>query len=267
MKTVLSASALLSLCVARAFALPGAIDLDRLSGGLGAEGFAVPAGDRVVNPPPTPSAAVARVAPPPDDAVVSLSGLLDRHWTTVDSFSDPAGETYVSGTLDLNGDGWLVVAPPGAAPLMIKIERGMSGAWAAGGRRYAADLNVNIFRARLNNVLEIKDGSGATVWNRRIVDLFQRTYDAGRAVVIGGRPYRLFLSHLPGGGKPAAASSAVGLCLIYDQLDSSGRHDQYDFYRFDFSALVGKSLPVRLYGGDLATLSASSDGESLTISR
>ena len=266
MKIALALSALCVLAAAPVRALPGAIDLDRLGGALGAEGFAVPQGELVSPPPPAPAGALVETDPA-DGPRVSLVGLLDRHWTATDLFDDAAGRTFVSGTLDLAGDGWLVVTPPGGSAQMVKIERGMSGSWSAGGRRYSVDLDVSIFRARLANIIEIKDGSGATVWKRRIIDLFQKTYDAGRAIVVDGRPYRLFLSRMPGSGRPAAPTTQVGLCLIYDERDSSGNHAQYDFYRFPFSSLQGVSLAIKLFNGDPARLEASSDGAELTISR
>jgi uncharacterized protein YdeI (BOF family) len=263
MKIVLLVSALAAV---PARALPGAIDLDRAAGALAPEGMAPPAGF-FAPAPPTP-VAVAAYSAAPDDARVALAGLVDRHWTQTDWFDDAAGRTFVAGTLDLNGDGWLAVTAPGRAAFLVKIERGMSAAWSAGGRSYKLDLDVSIFRPRLSNVLEIRDAAaGGTVWRRRIVDLFQKTYDAGRAVVIGGRPYRLFLSRMPGSGSPASPSSRIGLCLIYDQLDGSGAHDQYDFYRYPLEALQGVALVVRLYAGDQALLQVSSDGEELTISR
>jgi hypothetical protein len=267
MKTALLLSA---LAAAPAHAVPGGIDLDRLSAGLGVEGFAVPEGGRLsVAAPPTPVAVpVAGSVTPPDDASVALTGLLDRHLTTADGFDDAAGRTFLAVTLDFTGDGWLAVTPPGRATMYVKIERGMSATWSARGRSYSLDLNVNIFRPKLNNIFEIKS-SGATIWRRRIIDILQKTFEAARPVVIGGRAYRLFLARMPDrASRPAVASDKRGVCLIYDQLDGAGRHDQYDPYGFPLESLErGAPLAVQLYGGDRAFLHVSSDGSELTISR
>ena len=267
MKAALRLAALAPLLAApRAFATPDMIDLERLAGGAQAAGFAASPARLEAPPPPTPRS-IPELKAVPDDRRVDLRGLLDRHWETTDSFSDAAGRTLVAGTLDLSGDGWLVVTPPGRGPLLVKIERGMSAEWEAGGRRYSADLDVSIFRARLNNLIEIKGGDGSTLWKKRIVDLFQRTYQAGGEVVIAGRVYRLFLSRMPDGGRPASPSDRVGLCLIYDELDESGRHSQYDFYRFPIETMEGSALAAKLFGGDAVLLQASPDGSELTISR
>jgi len=265
----MKAALLLSLFAAtHARALPGAIDLDAIAAGAQSAGFSPIAGHYVPPAqPPAPPAALVYASGAQDDARVDLAGLLDRHLTAADSFDDGIGRTFVSGTLDLAGDGWMAVTPPGQTPLLVKIERGMSAQWAAGGRGYSLDLDASIFRARLNNILEIKDGSGRTVWRRRIIELFQKTFEAGRPVVIGGRSYRLFVARMPDGQRPARPSSRLGLCLIYDQLDGWGRHDQYDFYRFPLEAMTGRRLDVALYGGDRASLEVSPDLSALTISR
>ncbi len=263
MKPVLLLSIALAVPV---HALPGAIDLDALAASAGEFGFSLPPGGIAVPPPPRPPASAAIAAPVAAYQRVSLAGLLDRYWTEVDWFDDAAGRTYISGTLDVDGSPWLVVAPCGRAPLMVKVERGMSASWAAGGHRYSLDLDVSIFRARLNNLFEIKDAdSGATLWRSRIGDLFRKTDATGTAVSIAGRPYRLFLSRLPDVSvRPAGASDRIGVCLIYDGADAQS--DGFESYRFVLSDLESSPRAVRLHGGDQAVLSVSSDGSELTVS-
>jgi hypothetical protein len=97
-----------------------------------------------------------------------------------DFFSGPGGITLLSGTLDLAGDGYLAVTPPGGASRFVKIERGMSGAWSDGARGYRVSLSVSIFRPRLANFIQIRDtATGQIVWEKRILDLFRVTYRAG----------------------------------------------------------------------------------------
>ncbi|NNN06452.1 MAG: hypothetical protein HKL90_11175 [Elusimicrobia bacterium] len=249
-----------------AHASPGAIDLDALAASAGELGFSPPPADIAVPPPPRPAAFAPVAASAAAFSRVSLAGLLDRHWTAVDWFDDVSGRTYAAGTLDVDGSAWLVVSPPGRAPLLVKVERGMSASWTAGGRRYSLDLDVSIFRPRLNNLFEIKDAdSGATLWRSRIGDLFRKTDAAGLAVSIAGRPYRLFLSRLPdASARPAAPSDRIGVCLVYDGADASS--DGFESYRFLLSDLESTPRSVRLHGGDRAILSVSSDGGELTVS-
>lgn len=258
---------LLSIALAvPAHALPGAIDLDALAASAGESGFSLPPGAIAV-PPPSPTAAFVPVsASAAAFSRVSLAGLLDRHWTAVDWFDDAAGRTYVAGTLGVDGSAWLVVSPSGRAPLLVKVERGMSASWMVGGRRYSLDLDVSIFRARLNNLFEIKDAdTRATLWRSRIIDVFRKTGAAGLAVSIAGRPYRLFVSRLPDASvRPAAPSDRIGVCLVYDGADAPS--DGFESYRFLLSDLESSPRSARLHGGDQAILSVSSDGGELTVS-
>jgi hypothetical protein len=258
-------AAALLLCACFAASASAAVrppDVERLSAALRAEGFAAPAVEAAAPPLPTWSAASAA-----GPAVsVDLRGLLDRHWSGTDSFVDAAGRTQVSGTLDLAGDGWLVVTPPGATPKMIKIESGMSGRWVSRGRSYAVALDVSVFRARLNNVLIITDlDAGAPVWRRTILELFRETYQAGEPVSVGGRPYRLFLARLPDASvSPAVPSAAVGLCFIYDEKNAAGEHVQYRFYRFPLESLRTASF-ISLFDGDRPFVRVSADRASLEL--
>lgn len=194
---------------------------------------------------------------PADTQTVALAPLLDRHLPTTDSFAGAGGRTAVAGTLDLAGDGYLAITPPGAAPRFIKLERGMSGSWSDGVHHYRVSLSVSIFRPRLANYIVIKNVStGRTVWEKRISELFRLTYRAGEPVNLAGRPYRLFYSARPD----------LGLCFIYDDV-SGGGHD-YKFYMVPLSQLRGTSpASYKMYGGDVVRLRVSPDLTSLHISR
>ena len=206
---------------------------------------------------PTPVPVLMRAQLEGDTQTVALSPLLDRHLSTVDSFRGAGGETLIAGTLDLAGEGYLAVTPPGGAPRFIKIERGMSGSWNDGVSTYRVNLSVNIFRPRLANYIQIRNtATGQVVWENRILELFRLTYRAGEPVNLAGRPYRLFYSQKP----------TLGLCFIYDDA-SSGVHD-YKFYMVPVGQITGASpASYRMFGGDVVRLHASPDLTSLHISR
>lgn len=192
-----------------------------------------------------------------DTQTVTLAPLLDRHLPTTDSFQGAAGRTLVAGTLDLAGDGYLAVTPPGGAPRFIKIERGMSGSWSDGVHAYRVSLSVSIFRPRLANYIVIKDAStGLTVWEKRISELFRLTYAAGEPVNLAGRPYRLFYSQKP----------TNGLCFIYDDTSAGGH--EYKFYMVPLDQIRG-AVPTsyKMYGGDTVRLRVTPDLATLDISR
>lgn len=206
---------------------------------------------------PIPAPVLMRAQFEGDTQSVALAPLLDRHLATTDSFSGAGGATLVSGTLDLSGEGYLAVTPPGSAARFVKIERGMSGAWSDGVHAYRVNLSVNIFRPRLANFIQVRDTTtGQIVWEKRILELFRLTYKAGEPVNLAGRPYRLFYSQKP----------TLGLCFIYDDA-SSGTHD-YKFYMVPLDQIRG-SAPVsyRMFGGDVVKLQASPDLSSLQITR
>lgn len=192
-----------------------------------------------------------------DAQTVALAPLLDRHLSTTDSFAGAGGKTMLGGTLDLDGDGYLAVTAPGAAPRFIKIERGMSGAWSDGVRGYRVSLSVSIFRPRLANFIIIRDTTtGQVVWERRINELFRLTYRAGEPVNLAGRPYRLFYSARP----------TRGLCFIYD--DVSGGGHEFKFYMVPLEQIQGPvPTSYKMFGGDLVRLRASADLSALEISR
>ncbi|OGR98799.1 MAG: hypothetical protein A2V88_02835 [Elusimicrobia bacterium RBG_16_66_12] len=245
-------------------AAPGALDFQRLAAAAGSPGFVLPQ----VSIPLTravPSAAEE------DTARVDLAPLLDRHLSLADSFTDRVGRHLVAVTLDqTEPDGaWLTVTPPGAQPLMVLIGAGMKGQWSAGGRSYTIDLDINIFRARLNNIIRIRDAdTDEVLWSRRIIEIMSTSYFAGQAVRIGGRPYRLFLGRMPDESRrPAVASDVLGVCLIYDET-LGGKHVKFQTFRVFFAALQRPDgVMMRLVDGDRARLTVSPDGAFLDISR
>lgn len=192
-----------------------------------------------------------------DTASVDLPPLLDRHLSTTDSFAGAGGTTLVAGTLDEAGDGFLAVTPPGRAPVFVKLERGMSGAWSDGVHSYRASLSVNIFRPRLANFIQIRDANtGILVWEKRINELFRLAYRAGEPVTLAGRPYRLFYSAKP----------TLGLCFIYDDT-SGGAHD-YKFYMVPLNQVLGASpTSYKMFEGDVVRFQVSPDRSVLRISR
>lgn len=188
---------------------------------------------------------------------VDLLDIRDRHFYTTDSFQGAGGVTFVAGTLDAAKDGYLVVSLPGETPRLIKIERTMSGSWTSGGHVYNVRLSVDIFRPRLDNVIEIRNATtGRLVWAKRINDLFRLTYAAGKPVTLGGRPYRLFYSTRP----------SMGLCFIYD--DARGNVHDYKFYLIPLSQIQGPApVSYPMFGGDVVKLHVSADNSSLMITR
>jgi hypothetical protein len=195
-----------------------------------------------------------------DTESVELAPLFERHLTRTQGYFAGALHVDVAGTLDLAGDGYLAVTPRGQATRFIKIQRGMSGSWQAGGQRYSVSLSVNIFRPRLNNYILIKDAGGRTVWESQIRELFRSTYAAGEPVVVGGRPYRLFYSRQPDG------SARRGLCFIYEDHSTGTR--EYRFYLIPVDQLQsGSPSSYTLHGGDRIRLQLAPDGSTLHISR
>jgi hypothetical protein len=251
MRTALLLSALLG---ARASA--AAPDPAGMMRSLMPPGFApVALEDPVVVPDPVPALMTAPLDA--GDQTVALAPLLDRHLSTTDSFKGAGGVTLISGTLDLAGNGYLAVTPPGGVSRFIKIERGMSGTWSDGVDTYQVSLSVNIFRPRLANFIVLRDiTADRVVWENRINDLFRLTYRAGEPVVLAGRPYRLFYSQRP----------TVGLCFIYDDT-SAGGHD-YKFYMVPLNQIDGAApTSYKMFGDDVVKLHASPDLSTLHISR
>ena len=250
MRTAILLAALLS---ARAYAAPDPAALMRSALPPGFAPAAI--GEPVFIPVPVP--VLMRAQLEGDTQTVALAPLLDRHLSIVDSFLGAGGETLIAGTLDLSGDGYLAVTPPGGERRFIKIERGMSGTWNDGVHSYRVNLSVNIFRPRLANYIQIRDAStGQIVWENRILELFRHTYRAGEPVNLAGRPYRLFYSQKP----------TLGLCFIYDDT-SEGGHD-YKFYMVPVGQITGAApVSYRMFGGDVVRLHASPDLTTLHIAR
>jgi len=265
--------ALLGLLALPCSAAPGALDFERLAAAAGASGFAAPQASGVLVPaslrvPLTRTLLTAREA---ETERVDLSGLLDRHLSQSSSFNDRVGRHRVALTLDqTEPDGaWLTVTPPGAQTRMVLIEAGMNGRWSAGGRNYKVGLDINIFRARLNNVIVIRDAdSDEVLWSKRISELMSTSYFAGEEVRIGGRSYRIFLAHMPDEShRPAIPSKVLGICLIYDEV-FEGRHVRYRTFRVLLDPLRRpEGVTMSLMDGERALLKAAPDGSSLEISR
>jgi hypothetical protein len=215
--------------------------------------------------PDAPAALVGRPAYRPvalaaDTESVALDPLFERHLSRTQGYFAGALHVEVAGTLDLAGDGYLAVTPRGQPTRFIKIQRGMSGSWQAGGQRYSVSLSINIFRPRLNNYIVIRDAGGRTVWELQIRELFRSTYGAGEPVVVGGRPYRLFYSRQPDG------SARRGLCFIYE--DNSTGTREYRFYLIPVDQLQsGSPSSYTLHGGDRINLRLSPDRSVLHLSR
>ncbi|MBI2387568.1 MAG: hypothetical protein HYV14_16400 [Elusimicrobia bacterium] len=250
MRTAILLSALLA---ARASAAPDPAALVRsaLPPGFAPFAFDAPVSVRV------PVPVLMRVQTAADTQTVALGPLLDRHLAATDSFAGAGGRTMVAGTLDLAGDGFLAVTPPGGATRFVKIERGMSGSWSDGARGYRVSLSVSIFRPRLANYIVIRDAAtGQVVWEKRISELFRLTYRAGEPVNLAGRPYRLFFSARPD----------LGLCFIYDDTSEGGH--EYKFYMVPAKQIQGAApASYKMYGGDVVRLQASSDLSTLFITR
>ena len=239
---------------ARAFAAPDPLTLARSAL---PPGFA--ASSAFDAPLVAPVATFTFIEPLPsgDTTSVALPPLLERHLSTTDAFQGAAGMTLIAGTLDVNGDGYLVATPPGGVPHFTKIERGMSGSWSDGVRAYRVSLSVNIFRPRLANYIVITEsGTGRVVWEKRISELFRLAYKAGEPVVLAGRPYRLFYSQKP----------THGLCFIYDDT-SAGKHD-FKFYMVPLYQVLGATpTAYKMFGGDIVRLRVSPDLATLDITR
>lgn len=250
MRTAILLSVLLA---ARASAAPDPAALVRsaLPPGFAPVAFDAPAPVRI------PVPVLMRVQSAADTQTVALGPLLDRHLAATDSFAGAGGRTMVAGTLDLNGDGYLAVTPPGSATRFVKIERTMSGAWSDGVHGYRVSLSVSIFRPRLANFIVLRDTTtGQVVWEKRISELFRLTYRAGEPVNLAGRPYRLFFSARPD----------LGLCFIYDDTSEGGH--EYKFYMVPVSQIRGAApASYKMFGGDSVRLQASSDLSMLFITR
>lgn len=238
---------------ARAYAAPDPAALMRSA--LPADFAPAGLGEPVFIPIPVP--VLMRIQLEGDTQTVALAALLDRHLSIVDSYAGAGGETLIAGTLDLSGEGYLAVTPPGGERRFIKIERGMSGSWVDGVHAYRVNLSVNIFRPRLANYIQIRDTTtGQILWEKRILELFRLTYRVGEPVNLAGRPYRLFYSQKP----------TLGLCFIYDDT-SSGSHD-YKFYMVPVGQITGAApASYRMFGGDIVKLHASPDLSTLQITR
>lgn len=195
----------------------------------------------------------------PDTPFVLLPPLRDRHVYTTTSFSGAAGMTLIAGTMDIDGEGYLAVTPPGGTEAFyFKLEQRMAGVWSDGEHEYRAVIKASLFRPRMANFIEIKDTTtGKVVWKRTIYELMRMSFMAGEPVVLAGRPYRMFYSSRP----------SVGLCFIYDE----GKPETYDdltSFRLPVEQARGAApLSVKMYGGDVVKVRVVSDLSAVEFSR
>lgn len=205
---------------------------------------------------------------PPGPAVtVSLPDKLNRHWTASDAFGEGVDKTYLSGHIDLNGDGYLAVLGAGwTEPRFIKIERGMSGSWVVHRSTYSVSLSVSIFRAKLNNFIVISKAGAGKAYEMRIAELFAATYKAGTDIAVGGHAYRLFYSGNIDGSRtpPALDAGTPVLCFIHDEVDGTA-HD-YKFFLIPIRDVAGRGGVVyEFFRNQKLTLTVPQDLSSLEI--
>ena len=131
------------------------------------------------------------------DAAVYLPGIKDRHWTRADAFGGGEDRHFVSAHFDAQGNAYLSLMAVGwRAPLFYRFERDMNGQWEWNASRYSMDLDVSIWRARLNNIVRVRrEGEEEPVYARRISDILRRAYLAGERLVLGYGEYRIFFSN------------------------------------------------------------------------
>gem|GEM_PF-1978774 len=226
-----------------------------------AAGAPIPAAARSAQVPP----AAPVPNPDPPTQTIDLQGLVDKPWTSADSFTDAAGRTSVSAMLDLDKNGWLVIVPPGGSALLLKMGLGMSGRWTAQGRTYSADLLPNII-SKNDSLLRVIGPGGNVAWQKSIADLFAVVDKTGRSVAIGGNTYQLFVSHLPdGGSSPAAPSKKIGLAFVSDKGVGA---DRYQFFLFSADELAGNAPKyVALLDGVKVYAKLAPDLSALDIAR
>ncbi len=199
---------------------------------------------------------------------VPLTDILNKHWTASDAFGVGVDKTYLSGHIDLEGDGYMSVLGEGwTEPRFFKIERGMSGRWVVHRSSYSVSLSVSIFRAKLNNYIVVsKDGAGKA-YELRIAELFSATYKAGTDISMGGESYRLFYSsniESKKTGLPAADPENPVLCFIHDEVDGDS-HD-YKFFLIPLKDLAGKGPVVyKFFNNQKLSLTVPPDASSLEI--
>lgn len=131
------------------------------------------------------------------EAAVYLPGIRDRHWTRADAFGSGEDRHFVSAHFDSKGDAYLSLMAAGwRAPLFYRFERDMNGQWEWNASRYSMDLDVSVWRARLNNVVRVRRvGEDDPVYERRISDILRKAFEAGEVLRLGGFEYRLFYSN------------------------------------------------------------------------
>lgn len=190
-------SPFLLFCAAQAFSLqarPSAA-LEELRRAAGAESLLTP-GIR-----PMAASSLRRVSSrlrsEEADAAVYLPGIKDRHWTRADAFGGGEDRHFVSAHFDAQGNAYLSLMAAGwRAPLFYRFERDMNGQWEWNASRYSMDLDVSIWRARLNNIVRVRrEGEDEPVYARRISDILRRAYLSGERLILGYGEYRIFFSN------------------------------------------------------------------------
>ena len=103
----------------------------------------------------------------------------------------------MSAHFDRQGNAYLSLMAAGwRSPLFYRFERGMNGQWEWNASRYSMDLDVSIWRARLNNVVRVRrGGEDHPVYERRISDILRRAFASGERLTLGASEYRLFFSN------------------------------------------------------------------------
>jgi len=162
-------------------------------------------------------------------AEVKLSEVQDRHFKTADGYGSGKDRIHLSVHFDLAGEAYLSVLGAGwEAPNFYKFERAMNGSWEAGGARHWMSLDVSIWRARLNNVVQVfAEGRREPVFERRIVDILKQAYRAGREVRVGRQVYRLYYSNSVDSSVVPAVKDPQRMGLVLVQ--AKGDEDCPDF--------------------------------------
>jgi hypothetical protein len=171
-------------------------------------------------------AAIKRVRNP--DASVELGKIFNQHETGAETASHNGKSVDLSITFDLNSDAYLSIKEASwGSPLFYKLEAGMGGAWRMGGDIWAVNLDVNIFRQRINNYIVLRDrATGDKFYRKRIRSVLVKAFMRGQQITVGGKSYRVFFSYdLDDSKSPATPRDKVyGIVLVHDS-DPDGGHE------------------------------------------
>ncbi|MCX5797765.1 MAG: hypothetical protein NTY77_19925 [Elusimicrobia bacterium] len=201
-------------------------------------------------------------------ASVNLAEIRDQYWKTTDGFGRDGERIYLSAHFDLEGNAYVSVLPAAwASPYFYKLERGMDGYWEYHGARYHILLDVSIWRARTNNIIEIyREGGNEPVFTSRIVELLAKGFATGKTVRIGRKDYRLFYSCSVDGSKsPAEADPRRLAVFLAEDVGEPGKHD-FNNYIFPVADISKTSISrYALSNGQTVGLKLSADGETLQL--